>query len=385
MSRLDELIQELCPNGVKYEKLGDIASYSNIRINALEVDQDNYIGVDNLLPEKQGKTIAAYVPTEGSIIKYETGDVLIGNIRPYLKKIWLADRDGGTNGDVLTLQIKDRVKISPKYLYYVLSSEDFFYYDVANSKGAKMPRGNKEMVLKFRIPVPPLPVQEEVVRILDTFTERTTELTTELTARKKQYEYYRFTFLENTGNSAPKMQLKDLARVFRGEGITRKGSIAGNIPVILGGQEPAYYINKANHNGEVVVVSRSGASAGFVSYWNEAIFITDGFGFEADENVIRPKYLYYALKARQNNLHQMKRGAGIPHVNRKMLEEIWLLVPDLKEQDRIVRMLDEFDELNTNMLSGLPAEISARQKQYEYYRDKLLDFKELKPEGDDTN
>lgn len=91
------------------------------------------------------------------------------------------------------------------------------------------------------------------------------------------------------------------------------------------------------------------------------------------------------MKAQQNSLHQMKRGAGIPHVNGKMLGEMQLLVPDLKEQDRVIRTLDEFDELNTNMISGLPAEISARQKQYEYYRDKLLDFKELKPEGDDTN
>ena len=81
---------------------------------------------------------------------------MIGNIRPYLKKIWLADCIGGTSGDVLAIQINDRTQITPKFLYYIMSSENFFLYDVQNSRGAKMPRGDKEAVMKYNLPVPPL-------------------------------------------------------------------------------------------------------------------------------------------------------------------------------------------------------------------------------------
>ena len=187
MSKLDELIQQYCPDGVTTVPLGEVAHYAKTRTDASEMNENNYVGVENLLQEKQGKTIASSVPASGAVIAFECGDVLIGNIRPYLKKIWLADCNGGTNGDVLAVQINDRSFLMPEFLYYVLSSDQFFLYDMQNSKGAKMPRGSKEAVMKYNIPVPPRPVQSEIVRILDNFTE----LTAELTARKKQYEFYR--------------------------------------------------------------------------------------------------------------------------------------------------------------------------------------------------
>lgn len=201
MSRLDELMQELCPNGVEYKTLGEIAHYARTRISASDVNESNYVGVENLLQNKQGKTTANSCPAEGTVIAFRCGDILIGNIRPYLRKIWFSDCDGGTNGDVLTIQINDRNCITPEFLYYVLSSEDFFLYDIQNSKGAKMPRGSKEAVLKYSIPVPPLQVQEEIVRILDKFTELEKELEKELENRRKQYEFYRDKLLtfENTG------------------------------------------------------------------------------------------------------------------------------------------------------------------------------------------
>ena len=162
MSKLDELMQELCPNGVEYFPLGEIAQYAKIRIDAADVDETSYVGVENLLQNKQGKTNATYVPKDGAVIAFKSGDILIGNIRPYLRKIWLANCDGGTNGDVLAIQIKNRNQIIPDFLYYVLSSEQFFLYDTQNAKGAKMPRGNKEAVLKYPVPVPPLEIQQEI-------------------------------------------------------------------------------------------------------------------------------------------------------------------------------------------------------------------------------
>ena len=152
---------------------------------------------------------------------------------------------------------------------------------------------------------------------------------------------------------------------------------AGNIPVILGGQEPAYYIDKANHHGEIVVVARSGASAGYVSYWNEAIFITDGFGYEAVEEIVMPKYLYYMMKNREQEMNAMKRGAGVPHVSGEMLSELRFLLPSIDKQKELVSILDHFNDICDSMEQGLPAELEARQKQYEYYRERLLSLKEV--------
>jgi type I restriction enzyme S subunit len=173
------------------------------------------------------------------------------------------------------------------------------------------------------------------------------------------------------------LPLSSVANVFRGEYITKKNEKTGTIPVILGGQEPAYYIDRSNHDGEIVVIARSGASAGFVSYWNQPIFVTDGFGYEEIAGLSITKYLYYVLKNIEAVLNSMKRGAGVPHVSGEALSNIMIALPSVENQKRIVKILDRFDTLCNDLSAGLPAEIEARQKQYEYYRDKLLSFKEL--------
>ena len=126
-----------------------------------------------------------------------------------------------------------------------------------------------------------------------------------------------------------------------------------------------------------MVVARSGASAGFVSYWNEPIFVTDDFGYITKSEIATTKYLFYVLKNMESDLNAMKRGAGVPHVSGEALGKIMLPVPTIDEQNRIVSILDHFDALCNDISSGLPAEIEARRKQYEYYRDKLLTFKPL--------
>ena len=107
MTKLDKLILDLCPNGVEFRKLGEVSQYCNNRIGASAVDKYNYVSVENLLQNKKGKTTSSAVPTTGQVIAFSAGDILIGNIRPYLKKIWLADCNGGASGDVLAIHIID--------------------------------------------------------------------------------------------------------------------------------------------------------------------------------------------------------------------------------------------------------------------------------------
>ena len=177
--------------------MSKVAMYSNTRIASSELDADSYIGVDNLLPEMRGRTQSSYVPTTGTSIGYEANDILIGNIRPYLKKIWLAEASGGTNQDVLVVRLRDesRNDIKPRFLYHLLASEQFFAYNMQYAKGAKMPRGDKEAILRYEIPVPPLEEQIRVVSILDKFDTLVNALSSglpaELKARRQQYEHYR--------------------------------------------------------------------------------------------------------------------------------------------------------------------------------------------------
>ena len=182
---------------VEWKTLGEIAKYSKDKISFEYLNEKNYVGVENLLKNRLGKIDSNNVPTEGSSIKFNIGNILIGNIRPYLRKIWLANIEGGTNGDVLAISINNKYKneILSKYLYQVLSSERFFDYDIKYSKGAKMPRGDKKKIMEYKIPLPPLPVQEYIVSILDKFDALVNDLSQglprEIELRQKQYEYYR--------------------------------------------------------------------------------------------------------------------------------------------------------------------------------------------------
>jgi type I restriction enzyme S subunit len=179
---------------VEFKSLGEVAQYSKARISSDLLNNTNYVGVDNLLQNRAGKIESNYVPTEGNSTKFVNNDILIGNIRPYLKKIWFADCEGGTNGDVLVIHLSDKT-INPRFLFQVLSDDRFFDFNMQYAKGAKMPRGNKEMILKFQIPIPPLAEQERIVSILDKFDTLTNSISEglpkEIALRQKQYEYYR--------------------------------------------------------------------------------------------------------------------------------------------------------------------------------------------------
>ncbi len=307
-------------------------------------------------------------------------------------------------GDIVVLKHNQ----NPKYLSYVLSTHNAQQQKSKGKIKSKVVHSSVPAIEEIEIPLPELEVQNRLVNVLDNFDAICTDLNiglpAEIEARQKQYEYYRdllLTFVESGNTILPDRQtdrqtdrqsvikllqyvfgyvmlpLDEIANLFRGEYITKNSTHEGTVPVILGGQEPAYYIDKFNHEGEIVVVARSGASAGFVSYWNEPIFVTDGFGYEEKTGLIITKYLYYILKNMESALNMMKRGAGVPHISGETLAKIMIPVPQISEQERIVRILDRFDTLCNDIAEGLPAEIEARRKQYEYYRDKLLAFKKL--------
>ena len=160
-----------------------------------------------------------------------------------------------------------------------------------------------------------------------------------------------------------KVKLGDILQIKKGDYITKKDAREGIYPVILGGKEPAYYIDKYNHTGKAIVVSRSGASAGFVSFWNEPIFVTDGFLIEPKENITF-EFLYYALKSKQALLHNAQKGAAIPHVTPLLISDIDFLLPNEKSRHRIASILSRYDSLIENYQKQIKLLEEAAQRLY---------------------
>ena len=155
----------------------------------------------------------------------------------------------------------------------------------------------------------------------------------------------------------------------RGTSVTKGIMQEGNIPVISGGRQPAFYCNVSNRTGEVITVAGSGAGAGYVQYWNEPIFVCDAFSIQGNET-LKTKYVYYILINIQEKIYSTKKGGGVPHVHISSIEKFEIPVPPLPVQEEIVRILDNFTELQAE----LQAELQKRKLQYNYYLDNLLNF-----------
>ena len=166
--------------------------------------------------------------------------------------------------------------------------------------------------------------------------------------------------------------LGEIINISKGKAITKKDSKEGPYPVILGGREPAYYIDKYNHTGKAVVVSRSGASAGYVSFWNEPIFVTDGFLIEPKSEV-SIDYLYYLIKAHECELMGLQGGSAIPHVTPKIINGISVSIPNNETQSRIANILAKYDDLIENNQKQIKLLEEATQRFPGYEDCKIID------------
>ena len=143
--------------------------------------------------------------------------------------------------------------------------------------------------------------------------------------------------------------LGEVAELKRGSIITAKVAVDGGIPVISGGQQPAYYHNEANRIGETITIAGSGAYAGFVMYWNEPIFVSDAFSIKPNLNILNTRYTYHFLLQNQEKIHNLKKGSGVPHVYPKDLAILAIPIPPLEIQQKIVKILDKFTELEATL------------------------------------
>ena len=288
-------------------------------------------------------------------------------------------QDSLTNQRFTNFEIKDNLKeqLLPKFVFYY-----FFLIDEwckLHLVIGNFPSVDVQQLINLPFPLPPLRVQARIVEILDKFTQLEKELEAELEARKKQYAYYRDQLLNFSQYPPLNVNIEwktlgEVAEFKRGQTIIQKTAPTGVYPVISGGQQPAYYIDKYNRTGQTITVAGSGAYAGFVMFWDEPIFVSDAFSIKTDEEVVLPRYVFHFLLNKQSSIFNLKRGAGVPHVYAKDLAAFSIPIPPLSEQRRTVDILDRFDTLTNSISEGLPKEIALRRKQYEYYRDALLNF-----------
>ena len=206
---------------------------------------------------------------------------------------------------------------------------------------------------KFLIPVPPLEIQREIVKVLDTFTKLEAELEAELEARRRQYHYYRDQLLNFEGRDDVQwMTLGEVTKINTGQKPSNILEVATDFEYINAGTSRSGYCVASNCEGDTVTTP------------------------SRDNDILINKYLFYVLQSKNELLLGLKKEGGVPAVNKSDIIKLEIPVPPLEEQTRIVTILDKFDALVNDLSCGLPAEIAARRKQYAYYRDRLLTFKE---------
>ncbi|MBP2097492.1 restriction endonuclease subunit S [Enterococcus rivorum] len=379
MSKLEELIEELCPDGVEYKKVKDC--FTRLKGTSItagkmkEIENKNgeikiFAGGKTVVNAKEEDIPNANITRVPAVLVQSRGVIdIVYFEKPFTFKneMWAY-----TNDEQVTV----------KYLFYVLKNSIQIFRDSASGMGA-LPQISLKVTEDFVFPLPPLPVQAEIVRILDNFTELTAELTAELMARKKQYEYYRI-YLFNSVKSVQMKTLDNIAENCDSERKPVKSGIReiGDIPY-YGASGIIDHVQDYIYEGDYLLISEDGAN--LLARTTPIAFSISGKSWVNNHaHVLRfDEYAtrrYVEIYLNSIDLTPYITGAAQPKLNQKNLNSIEIPLPALSEQQRIVDILDRFDTLCNDLTEGLPAEILARQKQYEYYRKQLLTFPKAKIE-----
>ena len=410
MSRIDELIAELCPNGVEYKKLGEVATIS--RGGSFQKKDFCEDGVPCIhygqIYTRYGlfadKTLTFISEDAAKKQKYAVkNDIVMAvtseNIDDVCKCVaWLGEDEIAVSGHTAIIHHT----LNPKYLCYYFHTAMFYAQKKKLAHGTKVIEVTPDKLADITIPVPPLEVQSAIVKVLDNFTE----LTAELTARKKQYEYYRDLLLDFGvhGGGTSECEWRTVGELFEiRNGLNKEKEAFGKGKPIINFTDvyKNRWLAKDSFSGLVDVtpdeIERYSARKGDVFFTRtsetkedigmSSTLIEDvpdcvfsGFVLRArpTTDLLLPKFCAYYFSIYEVRKQIVKYAAFTTRATTTgdKLSKIRVPIPTIEEQTRIVSILDRFDKLCNDISEGLPAEIEARRKQYEYYRDKLLSFKE---------
>ena len=384
MSTLEKLIAQLCPDGVEYRPLWCLTAWDK-RFNSVDrakqptVITYHYFLANELTALAVANGTVKLLTTNSSNIfttealagnKISKGEIVAlpwggnPNIQYYKGKFLTADNRIATSLDTGILDTK--------FLYYVLLSRTEEIGSYYRGSGIKHPDMSK--VLAMKIPLPPLPVQKEIVRMLDDMAGLIDALEDELAARKKQYEWCRERLL-TFGDDVERKALGEIAKVCRGVRVVKAQlSNDGKYPVYQNSITPLGYHLEYNCKAGTPFVIAAGA-AGEIGYCDVDFWAADDcYYIETDKN-LNGRFVYYCLMIMKLQLTSKVRKASVPRLARSFVDNLEIPLPSLPVQKEIVRKLDDM----TTLIAALEEELAARKQQYEYYRDMLLAFKR-KPE-----
>ena len=392
MSKLEQLIRELCPNGAEEKRVDEVCDISRGRVMSKDYIRDNAGEYPVYSSQTENEGVLGLISTydyEGEYLTWTTDGANAGSIFYRLGKFSITNVCG-----LLKVKSED---VLTRYLFYVLTIEAPKYV----SRGMGNPKLMSNVMARIKIAIPPLQVQSEIVRILDNFRKLTAELraelTAELTARKKQYEYYRDHLL-TFDDKIPKVRLKDIATdIFRGFGIKRDQVTEDGIPCVRYGEiyttYNTWFGKCVSHTQLEYVPSPKYFEYGDILFAITGESVKDiakSIAYVGHEKCLaggdivvmkhkqNPKYLAYVLStydARQQK-SKGKVKSKVVHSSILAIEDIVVPLPSLDTQERLVSVLDNFEAICSDLNICLPEEMEARQKQYEFYRDALLTFAE---------
>lgn len=392
MNKIEKMISEFCPDGVKKEKLKNLAEIGTGNSNRQDATEDGQYTF--FVRSKDTLKSSSYEYDEEAIII--PGEGGIGEVFHYINDKYALHQRAYRIHVVSDL-------LDTKFLYHYMKSS-FKKFITKKAVSATVTSIRKPMIEDFEVPLPPLYIQSEIVHILDSFTLLTAELTAELTARQKQYAFYRDYLLDFSNEDVTKKipdidcsnvehkRLGDIAKFTYG--YTDKAKDYGDTRFIRitdildnGYLNPndAKYINLNEESKKYLLskgdllLARTGATYGktlYVPNDEKAVFASFLIKIELDNTKILNRYYWHFSKSNLywKQANKLVSTAGQPQFNTNAVSRVVIPVPPLSVQENIVKILDRFDMLNNDMSEGLPAEIEARKKQYEYYRDTLLSF-----------
>ena len=410
MSKLEKLIQQYCPDGVEWKQLGDICNIKgrigfrgytrNDQVKegegALSLSPSNI--QDGQMDYSKGTYITWQKYEESPEIMTFNGDIVFCKTASVGKVALVKDLPYKATINPQLVVLKD-IQCNSPFLAYVLGT-DLVQNKVISLAGVgSVPNISQKALSEIEIPVPPLPVQEEIVRVLDTFTELQAELQAELQKRLQQYEYYKWNIFE--GLSCPTKHITDVALVKARVGwqrlTTAEYQETGNYYLITGTDfkngkidfNSCVFVSKERYEMDPNIIVGKGdilitkdGTLGKVAFMaeepNKPTTLNSGvFRIHTTDPQVSSRYLfhYFTSKYFTDFVNSVKTGSTIPHLTQQGLVSLNIPIPFLEEQNRVVSILDRFEALTNDLTVGLPAEMEKRRQQYEFYRDKLLTFK----------
>lgn len=286
--------------------LEDVSEFSKERMNTQNLSSDNYVATENMLHDYQGIIEASSVPTNTNVIKFNKGDVLLSNIRPYLKKVWFADKNGGCSADVFVF--KALSACIPDFLHYIIANDRFINFAMSGAKGVKMPRGDKEQMKTYEIGLPSIEEQKKIAKLLSLLDER---ITTQNKIIDKLQSLIKGIAQNVVRSSKPNVQLSECLEC--------NSSTLQESDVYENGTYPVYgangivgYLDNYNTEDEAVYIIKDGSGVGTVSYVIGKCSATGTLNILQAKNGYSLQYLYYILKV--FNFEPYKTGMAIPHI-----------------------------------------------------------------------